>query len=215
MSGGIRAQASQARQQAILDAALDLFLEKGVGATRLDEILARCGASVGSFYHHFNNKVDVAAALYLETTGSYQREFLKELRRHRDARGGIEAVVRHHVRWVGRSPKLATYLTHCREPEVAEVSEARAQELNAAFFAEVGAWLGRQVEEKRVRYLSPNLYYALWMGPANEFTRLWLASRRDSKDLARAEDVLARAAWETLRMPPLAAGSRLRRVEKE
>jgi AcrR family transcriptional regulator len=190
----------------ILQAALKLFLEKGFGATPLDQILELSGASVGSFYHHFQSKVEVAAALYLETLETYQAAFFNELRRHRDARAGIESTVRHHLRWTARNPEKATYLTHCREPEVAEASEARIQELNRTFFAQTGAWLVVQVQCGKVRRLPQSLYHALWMGPSVEFTRLWLLGRepRDVKHLARAEGVLATTAWENMkaRTPP-------------
>src|SRR5215472_9844991 len=174
MEAGVRARASHARQQTILKAALHLFLEKGFGTTTLDQILERSQASVGSFYHHFQNKVDVAAALYLETLENYQHAFLSELRKHRDARAGIEGTVRHHLRWTGGNTELAAYLTHCREPEVAEASEAQAQQLNHAFFEQTGAWLLGQVRSGKIRKLSPLMYHALWMGPGDEFTRLWL-----------------------------------------
>ena len=203
MEIGVRGRASQARRQTILRAALHLLLEKGFGATTIDQILDRSGASVGSFYHHFQSKVEVAAALYLETLESYQAAFLNELLRHREARAGIEGTVRHHLKWTGRNPEFAAYLTHCREPEVSEASESRAQELNQAFFEKTRAWLVQHVRDGSVRRLSPDLYYALWMGPADEFTRLWLLGPRprDLKQLAKAEDVLGRAAWENLRVP--------------
>jgi AcrR family transcriptional regulator len=203
MEIGVRARASRARQQTILRTALHLFLNKGFGATTLDQILERSGASVGSFYHHFQSKVEVAAALYLQTLESYQTAFLGELRKHRGARAGIEGTVRHHLRWTRHSPDLAAYLTHCREPEVSEASEARAQELNRAFFEQTGAWLAQHVHDGKVRRLSPQLYYALWMGPADEFTRLWLLGPRprDANQIIRAEEVLARAAWENLSVP--------------
>ena len=201
MESGLRARASRVRQQEILQAALGLFLEKGFGATTLDQILRRSRSSVGSFYHHFQSKVEVAAALYLETLEAYQAAFLGELRRHHDARAGIEATVRHHLRWTADNPETAAYLTHCREPEVAEASEARARQLNRAFFAETDAWLVAQVQRGKVRRLSAPLYHALWMGPSDEFTRLWLLGPqpRDPKQLAKAEDLLAKTAWENLR----------------
>src|SRR5215469_5492990 len=154
VENGVRARASRARQQTILQAALQLFLEKGFGTTTLDQVLERSGASVGSFYHHFRSKVDVAAALYLETLEAYQAAFLTELHRHPDARGGIEGAVLYHLRWTGHNPERATYLMHCREPEVAEASEARVQQLNRAFFEEIGAWLATQVKVGKVRRLS-------------------------------------------------------------
>jgi AcrR family transcriptional regulator len=208
VKSGVRARASRARQQAILKAALRLFLEKGFGATTLDQILELSGASVGSFYHHFQSKVDVAAALYLETLDDYQVAFVNELRRHRDARSGIEAAVRHHLKWTGRNSELATYLTHCREPEVAEASEARAQQLNRIFFEQTGMWLLARVQEGKVRRLSTPLYHALWMGPTDEFTRLWLLGPqpRDVKQLVKAEELLANTAWENLKARTLPSG---------
>jgi AcrR family transcriptional regulator len=199
MSEGIRAEASRARRQQILDAGLDCFLERGLGATTVDRIRERCGASVGSFYHHFTSKVEVAAALYLETLESYQRALVDVLHTHKQAQSGVEGAVRHHLRWVGRQPKLASYLTHCREPEVAAASEARAQELNRAFFGEALGWLQRHAEEGHIRSLPPNLYYAIWMGPAEVFTRLWLGGGQNRARLAEAEAILAPAAWAALR----------------
>ncbi|HJU10812.1 MAG TPA: TetR/AcrR family transcriptional regulator [Candidatus Binataceae bacterium] len=201
MEYGARARASRARQHAILQAALHLFLEKGFGATTLDQILERSKASVGSFYHHFQSKIDVAVALYLGTLEAYQAAFLDELQRHSDARGGIEGAVRHHLRWTARNPELAAYLMHCREPEVAEASEARVQQLNRTFFEQTGAWLVGQVKAGEVRRLSAPLYYALWMGASDEFTRLWLLEPqpRDFRQLVTAAELLAETAWENLR----------------
>ena len=201
MSVGVRATASRARRDKILAAALDLFLEKGLGATTGGDIIERSGASVGSFYHHFDGKADVAAALYLETLDLYERRFLAELRKHESARDGIEGAVRQHLRWTERNPKQASYLIHCREPEVAELSEERAQQLNRVFFDELSKWLGRSVDKGEVRKLPSDIYYALWMGPANEFTRLWLlGSNRDPHRITRAEALLASAAWKALRV---------------
>ena len=177
METGVRARSSQQRQQAILESALDLLLEKGFGATTLDQILEQSGASVGSFYHHFKNKLEVAAALYLSILESYQQAFVTELQSS-EHRAGIEAGVRHHLSWVASHHKAASYLTHCREPEVAEASEARAQELNRAFFEQVIGWIVTHVRGKNDQAAPVELYHPLWIGPApGEFARYWLAEQ--------------------------------------
>jgi TetR/AcrR family transcriptional regulator, repressor of fatR-cypB operon len=201
VKAGKRVHASRARRQQILDAALDLFLEKGVGATTVDDLLARSDASVGSFYHQFASKADVAAVLYLETLELYERLFLASLGEQRGARSGIEGAVRAHLRWTRQNPKLANYLAHCREPEVAALSEARAQHLNRTFYEAILEWLGRHLVSGEIRKLPKDMYFALWMGPANEFTRLWLlADERNPQRLERAEPFLAGAAWAALRV---------------
>lgn len=46
-----------------MDAAEELFLERGFGGTAIDEILARTGSTKGAFFHHFSSKLDLAHAL--------------------------------------------------------------------------------------------------------------------------------------------------------
>ena len=50
----------------IVEAARDLFWEKGYAATGLAELLQRAGANSGSFYHFFESK-DAVLRTVLET----------------------------------------------------------------------------------------------------------------------------------------------------
>ena len=45
-----------ARPQEVLAAALDIFVERGYAATRLDDVAARAGVSKGTLYLYFENK---------------------------------------------------------------------------------------------------------------------------------------------------------------
>lgn len=53
----------EARPAELLDAALDVFFEKGFAAARLEDIAARAGVSKGTVYLYFNSKEDVFDAL--------------------------------------------------------------------------------------------------------------------------------------------------------
>ncbi len=55
-----------ARPQELLDAALDLFVERGYAATRLDDVAARAGVSKGTLYLYFANKEDLFKAVIRE-----------------------------------------------------------------------------------------------------------------------------------------------------
>jgi AcrR family transcriptional regulator len=55
---------------AILEAAWALFSERGYEATTVDDILSKCGASKGSFYHHFPSKEAVLDAVVERSTQS-------------------------------------------------------------------------------------------------------------------------------------------------
>ena len=52
-----------ARPQELLAAALDLFVERGYAATRLDEVAARAGVSKGTLYLYFENKEELFKAV--------------------------------------------------------------------------------------------------------------------------------------------------------
>jgi len=210
MSPKGRVGASSARRRQILDAALELFLEAGVGNCRVEDLFERSGASVGSFYHHFGSKPAVAAALYLEILEKFQGDFLAELSRQRSARAGIKAIVGHHLAWVARDPQRAAYLFQCLEPEVFAVCHEEQNRMTTAFFARCTAWLNERAAAGQLRKLSPLEYYVLWMGPTLELTRAWLMNvqqkwtwmgeeQRRPEALLGAEKNLAEAAWQALR----------------
>lgn len=51
------------RRQAILDTAEGLFFEKGYAGATIQDFLDRLGCSKGSFYHHFESKLQVLTEL--------------------------------------------------------------------------------------------------------------------------------------------------------
>lgn len=55
-----------ARPQELLAAALDLFVERGYAATRLDDVAARGGVSKGTLYLYFENKEELFKAVVRE-----------------------------------------------------------------------------------------------------------------------------------------------------
>ena len=62
-AGGTRDANRRARLAQIADAALDLFLEQGVPAVSIDQIVDRAGVAKGSFYRYFRDKEELVGAL--------------------------------------------------------------------------------------------------------------------------------------------------------
>ena len=56
----------EARPQELLDAALELFVEKGYAATRLEDVAARAGVSKGTLYLYFDGKQALFKAVVQE-----------------------------------------------------------------------------------------------------------------------------------------------------
>jgi AcrR family transcriptional regulator len=59
-----RWKSTDAARQALLAAARELFAERGYGHVKVADVVARAGASTGSFYHHFGSKRDLFAELW-------------------------------------------------------------------------------------------------------------------------------------------------------
>jgi AcrR family transcriptional regulator len=178
------------RKQEILDAALRAFVDKGFAGATVAEVRERSGASTGSIYHHFGDKEGIAAALYVEALRDYQRGLHAVLDRERDAERGVKALVRHHLRWVASHPDLARFLLAGRPPDTGE----ELARLNREAFAATARW----VEERGLRRLPRDVFYAVLIGPAQEFCRHWLEGRTQSS-MATAERTLGEAAWRALR----------------
>ena len=53
----------EARPEEIISAALELFVERGYAATRLEDVAARAGISKGTLYLYFENKEDLFKAV--------------------------------------------------------------------------------------------------------------------------------------------------------
>jgi AcrR family transcriptional regulator len=178
------------RREQILDAALDSFGASGEVA--IEEVRRRSGASVGSIYHHFGGKDGIAAALFVEVLRGYQAGVMRALERADGAEQGVEALVRHHLRWVERNSERARFLLRggaLREPAAAEL-----RALNRDLSTALDGWVERQGE---IRELPREVFYAVVIGPAQEVSRLWLSGRVAS--LRRLEGELAAAAWRAVR----------------
>ena len=63
---------SQQTQAKLLDAAAELFADKGAGATTVADIAARAGCTTGAVYHHFKDKQALLFALLQRMTEEYR-----------------------------------------------------------------------------------------------------------------------------------------------
>lgn len=185
--------AGTAREQ-LLAAALDRFADDTPVAVSLDEIRRHAGVSVGALYHHFADKAALVDELYIQLTAQFQAEFLSQLRAQATAEAGIKGGVALYLRWVTRNRAGARLLLGHRP------TDPRLTELNRAFLTELKSWWSTHQHYGVLRALPLDVAHALWFGPAHEYTRQWL-DRSRHRTPASATDLLAQAAWETLKEP--------------
>jgi len=71
-AGGKRAENRRRRVQQIVAAAQRLFLERGVEAVTIDEIVAEAGIAKGSFYRYFRDKTDLVERMFQPMQGAIE-----------------------------------------------------------------------------------------------------------------------------------------------
>lgn len=181
-----RERRKEARPGELLDAALNLFVEKGYAATRVEEVAARAGVSKGTLFLYFSSKEDLFKAVVRENIAGRFDEWNQEL----DAFDGSSAdLVRYclHSWWerIGMTP--ASGITKL------VMSEARMFPELAAFYEheviEPGDHLLRRVIERGIErgdfrptnldyaaysLISPMIFLLMWkhsLGPCCPATR--------------------------------------------
>ena len=168
------------------------FATDGAIAATLDEIRRDADVSVGALYHHFPDKPALAAAVYAQLMSEYQDSFVAMLRRHDSAESGIRGGVAHHLRWVAGNRSEAALLLGSR------LDSAELGDANTAFFAAVRDWWRPHHSYGVLRPMQAGVTAALWFGPAQEFSRYWIAG--DEPRMRRGViKTFADAAWMVLR----------------
>lgn len=185
------ASGSDARTR-LLEVARRRFAVDGALVATLDEVRRDAGVSVGALYHHFPDKLSLATAVYAQLIGEFQDGFLAMLRGHDTAEGGIRGGVEYHLRWVVAHRGEATLLLGTR------LDSAALQESNSAFFAAVRDWWRPHHGYGVLQPMRVGITAALWLGPAQEFSRHWVAGPA-TKMPREAVKTFANAAWTALR----------------
>jgi AcrR family transcriptional regulator len=82
-------------RQELIDAARQVFAQKGYEQARLEEIAASAGKTRGAFYDHFKDKEDVFFAIFEEDISHYQQQVSREFEQAATLDQRIEALTRH------------------------------------------------------------------------------------------------------------------------
>ena len=187
----------QSTRESILKAALECFNQLGFQATTIEEIRARSQASIGSIYHHFGGKEQLAASLYIEGLQSYQSGLLKELEQYKEAELGIKALVKYHLQWISKNADLARYIFHTRQAEFIGNQKTTLKAMNKDSFQTLSKWLKPHIKAGKIKDLPMDVYLSILIGPSQEFSRHWLAGRVKT-DFELASELLAEAAWKSI-----------------
>ena len=205
---GIRSDLLAATRRALCETALRLFVEQGIAATKMEDILKASDVSVGSFYYLFKNKIELASVLYVETQEQFFQYLLKDVPHLQTAREGIETLIREYLQWSADHPVEMYYLAYRHESEIIEVAQEREKLSRADFQAQLQTWLQPLIERGEILPLPVEQCFALWFGPTDYLVRDTLSTFGPFSNvvepplperLLASTEVLARAAWQALK----------------
>jgi AcrR family transcriptional regulator len=83
---------ARSTREAILTAAAELMRRKGYGAVGMKDIVAASGAPIGSLYHHFDSKVQIAGEALINAGAAYALLIPSIVDAHTDLGQAIDAI---------------------------------------------------------------------------------------------------------------------------
>ena len=113
-----RAEASEATRQRILEAARHLFTERGYFNTSLQDIRRASGLSIGSIYHHFSGKEQIARDLFYDTLAFLEGDIQGVYAAYRGARERCYHVIRRLFETTEEAPEIMEYVLYFKHREV-------------------------------------------------------------------------------------------------
>ncbi|MGH3562368.1 MAG: TetR/AcrR family transcriptional regulator [Mycobacterium sp.] len=128
---------TDATQQRILDAATEVFGDRGFNAATMADVVQHSGASIGSIYHHFSGKTALFLAIFERVAEDVDRRIDAAIRQggepaeRLDPRRAFELHVRAYLQAMWENRQAALVLTSSDTPAGFEI--ARRNRMTAAF----------------------------------------------------------------------------------
>jgi AcrR family transcriptional regulator len=179
----------------IIQAALSCFIENGYTETVIGDISKKSETSIGSLYHHFKSKEQLAKAVYIEGIKEYQDGFAEGLNKCSSAKDGISYIVKYHLRWISEYPDWSRFLLQYRQAIFMDEEELKL--LNDSFNISIGEWFKTEIKSGKIQKYPPDVYLSILMGPCQEYSRIYLSDKTIT-DIVKAGDLIASALCKAL-----------------
>lgn len=179
---------------AIIEAALAATRNGTWETTSLQAVREHAGVSNGTLFHHFPTRQSLATAVVAAGLADHQQALLEVLHAADEPITGVKQAVMRHLQWVVDNPHLARLLLSVPPEVLRDGLDAAALASNRTFFTEVADWLRGHGWPGTPEL---PLMVALWIGPAQDYARGWLAAPHQPP--LPAGTVLAAGAWNALR----------------
>jgi TetR/AcrR family transcriptional regulator, repressor of fatR-cypB operon len=185
----------------ILAAALKLFVEQGYFNTNVPDLSRESKCSVGSIYHTFKNKEEVAHALYQEGISSFRSALTNSVKNKKDIESIIPAIVKSFLQFSEVNHQLSRYIWLCRHNEFVT---GIIRHPTMVGYDPLGRLLAKSIKqairEGKIRALEANLIWSILFGIPLAYVRDWLDGY-NVKPPSAVADELAQTCWQALAVP--------------
>jgi len=185
-------------RERILQASLELFVSQGYFNTNVPDIsrLSRC--SVGSIYHHFLNKEEIAGQLFRSGIQKFREALSEKLQPEGNLQANIQAIVITFLDFAEKHYLLSQYLWLARHNEFLS---AKVRHPTVVGFDELGRRLTKAIKngirKGEIPAIKAEVFWSIVFGIPLSFMRDWLDGYTTSTPTEIAP-TLANACWAAL-----------------
>lgn len=185
-------------RERILAAALKLFVEQGYFNTNVPDLSRESKCSVGSIYHTFKNKEEVATALYEEGISAFRNALDNSIADVTGPKDMVLTVVRSFLEFSEVNHQLSRYLWLCRHNEF---MTGLIKHPTMVGYDRLGRQLTRSIKQGirsgTIRPLRAQLIWSILFGIPVGYVRDWLDGYNPAPP-SEVADELAEACWRAL-----------------
>jgi TetR/AcrR family transcriptional regulator, fatty acid metabolism regulator protein len=160
-------------RERILDAALNVFSNKGYHDTRLDEIVTESGTSKGSIYFHFPNKEKLFVALVDKFTDLLEKKVVESVPDDAPAiervRIALEAVLNTFGKY-----RLPAKVLLIQASGLGTVFEQKRMDVHDRFSNLIKGYLDEAMANGDIIGVDTDIVSRAWMGAINELVIRWV-----------------------------------------
>lgn len=168
------------KRRRIVDAAVEVFAEKGFFGARVSEIAEAAGVADGTIYLYFKSKDDILIAIFEEKMAEILVRFHALLAEHDEPEAKMRRYVNEHLRLVAEQPRLMQVLTVELRQSARFMKEYSPQAFGK-YLALVGGILEEGQKKGQFRRgLDPAVFRRALFGAIDELAREWVL--RGSRD---------------------------------
>ncbi|MBK8257435.1 MAG: TetR/AcrR family transcriptional regulator [Polyangiaceae bacterium] len=179
----------------ILAGAADVFRQKGVDASTVEDILLAAGVSRRTFYKAFANKEEVLVALHRELSGLLMSVMRNALEGAKTARERLERCVDVYLLAAQRSGGLMLEL------QAQALRTGKLAERRKAVLTEMAELVEETSQKENRSLVDPLLVFGVLAGMEAVVRQMMESGRLTDSDMARARRVLVRLAAGALAEP--------------